>query len=374
MSENSKASVISELQNIQTLIYEAEEKNAFLEYESDIAFSEKATLLREELGVLEKPAVFSHFPIFPLDESYFAAVKKDKDSKGKIFKIALIVTAALLILYFLTDWGFLNTLSVLGIFATAGLGYFFNSSKKEYDKKKRVYDESVAKFNKTNNEFLSALENFEEEKEYCIKNAKEYSDRYAITYDKSIKNFLEKTQNEAKSNERIEEIEKELSENNMIVPEYYHLIGNIISNLKSGRAEDYKESLNLAIREEQEENERQIRLEQEERRNALLAMQAEEERRHNEQMERQQRERDEAVLREQRRQNDAMIREQRQQQFEAKAQAEKARADAAKQANATKQAGIAKCASCANSSRCPSHIKNNGSGLTCGGYRPYGSH
>jgi len=110
MSENSKASVISELQNIQTLIYEAEEKNAFLEYESDIAFSEKATLLREELGVLEKPAVFSHFPIFPLDESYFAAVKKDKDSKGKIFKIALIVTAALLILYFLTDWGFLNTL------------------------------------------------------------------------------------------------------------------------------------------------------------------------------------------------------------------------------------------------------------------------
>jgi hypothetical protein len=45
--------------------------------------------------------------------------------------------------------------------------------------------------------------------------------------------------------------------------------------------------------------------------------------------------------------------------------------EARKKENATRMAGVSKCANCANSKRCPSHIKNSGAGLTCGGYTPY---
>ena len=373
MSAKENKAVIKELENIQNLIYEAQMKNAFLEYESDTIFAEKTAKLKEKLGELEVPSIFTNFPVFPIDASYYAAVKKDKEGKERIFKVVLIATIVLLALYFLTHWNFLNTVSVIGIFATAVLGYFYNTSRKQYNKKKEVYDKSVEKYNKTNKEFLSSLEVFEEEKEACIMAAKEYADNYAVAYDNFLNEFLEKVEGEAEAEKRIEDIEKELYKKDIIIPEYYHLIGDIISNLKSGRAEDYKEALNIAIAEEKEENERRIRLEQEEQRNLLLAMQAEEERRHNEQMERQQREHDAAVLREQKRQNDAIIREQRQQAYEAQRQADKANSEARKQANATRQAGIAKCASCANARNCPSHIKNNGSGLTCGGYRPYGA-
>ena len=373
MSVKDSKSVIEQLENIQSLLYEANIKNAFLEHESDILFYEETAELRAELGELEVPSVFSRFPIFPIDASYYAAVEKDKNGKGKIFKIALIATAVLLASYFITKVDFLNTISVIGIFVTAVLGYFYNSSKKEYNKKKSIYDKSVEKFNKTNAEFLSALEVFEEEKEDCIVVSREYANKYAITYDKFISNFIKKVEEETEATEALERIETELSNNGIITPEYYHLIGDIISNLKNGRAEDYRDALNMAIREEREENDRRTRLQQEEERNRLLAMQAEEERRHNEQMEKQQREHDEAVLREQKRQNEAIAREQREQAYEAKRQAEKAADAARKQANATKQAGISKCASCANSPHCPSHIKNNGSGLTCGGYVPYGA-
>lgn len=58
---------------------------------------------------------------------------------------------------------------------------------------------------------------------------------------------------------------------------------------------------------------------------------------------------------------------------EAEYSAEIARREANKQANASKMAGISKCSNCANSRHCPSYIKNNGGGINCGGYVPYGA-
>lgn len=58
---------------------------------------------------------------------------------------------------------------------------------------------------------------------------------------------------------------------------------------------------------------------------------------------------------------------------EAEYSAEVARREANKQANATRMAGISKCSNCANSRHCPSYIKNNGGGVNCGGYVPYGA-
>lgn len=373
MSAQDNKEVIKELEHVQNLLYEANEKNIFLTSKSDEQFDEKMISLREELGVLEKPSVFSNFPVFPLEKSYYAATEKDAESKKSVFRIALIITIVLLVLYFIIKVNFLNTISVIGIFATGLLGLFYKNSKKEYKKKKDAYDKSVEEYNKTNQAFLDALEVYDEEKAKAINFAKDYSEKYSETHAAHMLAFYEKITAEEEANARIIAIEEELNANNTIVPEYYHLISDIITNLKSGRADDYKEALNIAIRDEKEENERQAMLAKEEERNMLLAMQAEEERRHNEQMERQQREHDEAVLREQKRQNEAMARQQQKQAWDEKVRADRAAAAARDQANKTRMAGVSKCASCANSKHCPSYIKNNGSGLTCGGYVPYGA-
>lgn len=362
MSVKDNKTVIDELENVQNLIYEAQRKKDFLEYESDTVFSDKMSIIKNNLGSLEIPAVFSNFPIFPIDSSYYAAVKKDKEDKEKVFRSVLIATVALLALYFITKWSFINTISVIGIFATVGLGHFYNNSKKEYNKKKEVYDKSVEKFNKSNREFLSALEGFEEEKKNCIAAAKEYSKKHSAAYDEFMNEFLSKTEAETKANDRIEEINKELLSNQVIIPEYFHLIDNIIGNLKSGRADDYKEALNIAIREEKEENERQARLAQEEQRNKILAMQAEEERRHNEQMERQQ------MLH-----NQAMIDEQRKLAAKTEKMAIKSQTEADAAVRRANSLANARCHGCANYSSCPSNVKMNGGGLNCGGYKPYGA-
>lgn len=373
MSVNDNKSVIEQLEYVQALLHEASAKNAFLAYGSDNIFAEQSAKLKSELGQLKQPSVFSHFPVLPLDSSYCDAVEKDKASKGRLLKLSLIGAVSFLALFFITHWGILNTLAVISIVATIIFGFMYKSSKEVYQKKKVVYDESVNKYNESNRKFLAALEVFEEEKEACVIAAKDYSEKYHAAYNGFLSMFMEKVDQETEAAERIDAIKMELANNSIVVPEYYHLLNNVISNLKSGRADDYKEALNLAISEDKEDKERQARLEQEEYRNRILAQQAAEEKRHNEQLEKQQREHEAAVLLEQQRQHKEQMNLQKKQAEEAKRQAEKAASEARKQANATKSAGISKCASCANSKHCPSHIKNNGSGLTCGGYVPYGA-
>lgn len=348
MSAQENKQVIQELEHIQSLLNEKIIKANFLDIHSDERFYKKMQALHENLGVLEKPAVFSNFPVFPLEESYYEATKKDAESKKPTFRIALIITIALVVLYFITRAEILNTIAVIGIFATAILGCIYNASKKQYIKKKKEYEKSVEEYNKTNKAFLEAIENFDEEKIKYTDLAKEYSKKYTETYNEYMNAVREKFEAEEEATERIAVIEEELKANSTIVSDYYHLIGQIVTNLKSGRADDYKEALNIAIREEREEKERLQMLAKEEERNRILAMQVEEERRHNEQVERQQKEHDEALLREQKRNN----------------------AEMAKQANRQEMLGRSKCSSCAHSHNCPEFIKGSGAGLTCGGYVP----
>lgn len=373
MNTQDNNKTLEELEHVQKLLSESRSHQYFLKYESDSDFSDKMADLKSSLGSLEVPSVFSHFPVFPMDPSYYAATEKDKNSQGKLFKIALATAVVALILYLITKWEFLTFFWIVGVLGSLALGFFYSASKKEYIKKKGEYDKSMQKYNESYSAFVSALGTFEAEKEKCIASAKEYSERYSEAYSQHLSEFVDKIDKENRATERIEAIENELANNTAIAPQYYHLVGDIINNLKCGRADNYKEALNLAIREEKEEDERLARMEQEEQRTRIMEMQAEEERRHNEQLERQQRKLDEAMLREQTRMNNAMLNNQRSQQRQAQFQADKAASEARKQAQSTKMAGVSKCASCANSSKCPSHIKNSGAGLTCGGYVPYGA-
>lgn len=371
--QNNKT-ILEELTKVKKLLNEVDDNNYFLKSKSEENFSRKMAEIKKIPGQLPVPSVFTCFPTFSsVDPSTFEKLEIYKNSKGKLLKISAIATAALFLIYSFTHWEFLNAITVIGVMVTIVLTLLYSSSTKAYKEKKAIYDKSLDTYNKTNADFLSALETFEEEKASCILAAKEYSKKYNEAFTIFMDEVVKKIEAEGKAAERIKEIEKELADNDIIVPEHYHLVDDIITNLKSGRSDSYKEALNLAIQEEKEHWEMEQRMAEEERRTKLLAMQAEEERRHNQAMERQQRERDEAMLQEQRRQHHEELREQSRQSFEARRQSDMAAAEAQKQVNQTKAAGIAKCASCANSRNCPSHIKNNGSGLNCGGYVPYGS-
>ncbi len=363
--------IIKKLENIRDLIKEYYSLNQYIEEGNEEEFSQAVEKIKNDLGEIEVPSVFGNMPVFPIDELYFASTKNDKESKEKIFKIILIATIISLVLYFITHWGFLNTVSVIGVFATAIFGYFYSTSKRQYNTKKGEYDKTVEKYKKTNDAFLQSLEFFEDEKKDCIANSKEYAERYESAYGDFVMALADNGANMSKATERLSELEEKLSNNEIIDPQYFYLIDEIISNLRTGRADDYKEAVNLAIEEEKERQEMIARREAEERQNRILAMQVEEQRRHNEAIERQNRENAERM---QALERDRIRMEQRAAQTaqnEVRLAQERTKRDAQQQANATRMAGVSKCASCANSRHCPTHIKNNGSGLTCGGYTPY---
>ena len=177
--------------------------------------------------------------------------------------------------------------------------------------------------------------------------------------------------------DRCDNLSAQIDTHDYIPQEYYHHIPKLISLLQSGRADTYKEALNMTVEEERQDALEAARQEEEARRLAAMERQAEEERRHNQMMERQQAAHDRAMERaanaqaeEQRRARIQAEKDQRRAESEAFHQKTIADSEARKQAAKTRSAGVAKCASCANNQRCPSGIKESGAGLTCGGYRP----
>ena len=80
----------------------------------------------------------------------------------------------------------------------------------------------------------------------------------------------------------------QIKEYDFVPPEYFHYVPAVLTLLKSGRADDYKEALNIAIAEEKDAEERAQRMEEDRRRTMIMEQQAEEERRHNRMMEEEQ--------------------------------------------------------------------------------------
>ncbi len=97
------------------------------------------------------------------------------------------------------------------------------------------------------------------------------------------KNDLKKKKEEYSKKQ--EDNRKKLLAYEFIPVEYWEYSPFILKALKSGRADNYKEALNLVITEEREKTERIAQKEMQEMQARLLEKQAEEERRHNRQME-----------------------------------------------------------------------------------------
>lgn len=371
--------VLEKLETLQSLMDNDFRLRSYIDNGCAREIAHQLEAIREEIGEMPNaPSATNCRVSLPLPADYTAAAKAELTKRKPLLFGALGVTALMLVLFFTVGSDFLNTLAVLSIFATLGVFWFYRTSKATYETKAKEFNDAQKDFTGSLNHFRQALSCYEAETEAGRRQYVEYRLRHLEKYPDFMDVFLSYDDKLATANAELEENTARIMEIDVVTPEYYHLVSTIISMLKSGRADTYKEALNMAIEEERLADIEAARREEENRRIAAMERQAEEDRRHNMMMEEQQAAHNRAMERvaedqaaEQRRANQQAERDRRNADAEARRRQDAAASEARKQAAATRSAGISKCASCRNSSRCPSHVKNNGSGLTCGGYVPY---
>jgi len=316
--------------------------------------------IKDDLGASPfVPSLCDTFPTFPLDDAELKKAEKDVEDRKKILFPLAIATVVVLVIYFISHVDFLNTIAVIGVMATAVVGFLFYGQKGIYDRKKKAYDDSVAAHNQSMQAFRDALAQYEAEKARAVESAKSYAVGYRKGYSESVRILNDCNRKRAEAVKEGMAAMDELEELDVLPAEYYRHVPQMISLLRSGRADDQKEALNMAIEIERQEEETAARRAEEERRTEILRKQAEEERRHNQEMERQQAAHDRAM--------------ERQAQENARAaqrQADSDRRKAADDAAAARRAGSRHCQSCANIIHCNSGIKNGPGSVNCGGYRP----
>lgn len=337
-----KQVMLEKLKNLEYLIDENLRLKRYVENDcSAEALSEMMAVKKEIGSIPTAPAVVNCKVSFPPDETALSNAKENTEKRKQYLMIAAGVTVLLLVIYFITIVQFFNTLSVIGIFGTAAMGWSYKTSKDELKKHQKNYDEAMSQHSESLTSFRKALTSYEKD----ISVAMEQLVRYELGYYQKYPKYKEIVFG---YEEKLKTAEKELDENyeklgqiDFIPLEYFHLVSRIISMLESGRADSYKEALNMAIDEERQDAMEAERRQEEARRLEALERQAEEERRHNMMMERQQADHERAMER-----------------------------AAREQAEETRMMGVRKCWNCANYGKCSSKIIGSGAGLNCGGYRP----
>ncbi len=346
---------IQKLEELQSLLDEAIYLGDYIEDGAFRETREKINALRAETGLPGgTPAVFDNFPVFPIDGSDLAEKKANADKSKLLFYGALGAMALFLILYFAA--GILMMLAVLGVGASVLTYKIHKGAEKVYTDRKKAYDASVEKYEATMGAFRRTLANYDAERQAGLDKMAAYAVTYGEAFAQQNAYCVEWSENKKVAQARRDEVLLKLDDYDFMPSDYWPLIPSVISLLKSGRADDYKEALNLAIREQREEEEAAARRADEERRAAILERQAEEERRHNAQMERQQAEHN--------RQMERVEQQRADEERRANQQAERDRRDATRRENEAKMRSDRRCQTCINFGHgCPGYIQN------CGGYR-----
>ncbi len=370
--------ILEKLRNLKDLLDQFTQQHDYYENGCALEAMEKIDDVKASISAMPGiPSVVGAMPVFPVGEKEYQTAKDETAQSGKITMIALIATVASLGLWLITKATFLAIVGVIAGIAWYVLNKNHQNNKQGLAKKEKAYNESVAASKNSVEKFRKALTCYENEVTDGLAAAKAFGQLYREKCAEHSAILVEFAENKNNALDRCNELVSQIDQHDYIPQEYYHHISKLISLLQSGRADNYKEALNIAIEEERQEAMEKARQEEEARRLAAMERQAEEERRHNMMLERQQAAHDRAMER--------AAKEQAEAQRRATVQADKDRlraereafhqktiadSEARKQAAKTRSAGIAKCANCANNQRCPSGIKESGAGLTCGGYRP----
>ena len=240
---------------------------------------------RTELGPLkDRPAVFDCTISPGISALDMLQAQKPANFSKKWFKITGIASIVSILMIMLRV-AFFYQIGGVALFLTACFGYASYTYGNDYKEKTKKYNEAQTKFNQSFTNFCTALSQYDEQVQKGIEAAKEHAERYDVFYNqvKEIEAAAEKELAETKA--KLYEARTRFNEICDIPDQYLHFLENIIGYLQTGRADDYKEALNLAI---QEEREAELRAQQEAHNRAMLAQQlaaAEAQRRHNEAME-----------------------------------------------------------------------------------------
>lgn len=308
------------------------------------------------------PDVFHCFPTAPkLTKQHYAKSEQAVKKFGRIARNCLIAAAAGLVLNFLTHKYIFMILVSPGLMAAAVFWFFKYTAGKQYDREKKAYDNQQSVYESGLTVFRSALAVYAEQRAAGIAALQEQMACFPIYQAEWGEIEREYMEDKKLFMQAREDYTRRLAEYDFVPSQYYHLVDEMIDLLKSGRADDYKEALNLAIAEEREEQERQARLAEEARRTALEERRAEEERRHNQQMEAQQRAHNAQM-------EAQAVRAEHDRQVAAKQAERDARNAAFQQRADLKKAATHRCNSCGNNGHC--NIRYSDAAINCAAFRP----
>lgn len=324
--------MIKQLEEVSSLLNDLRKVDEYLEEGVTINGYEKFKAIKAEAGNLpDIPAGIVNLPILKEQK-----IRPDDLKAEKYFVIALGTACCSLVVFSCVKWAL-----ALLVFIVSAI-YLAILAKPTFETSKAIKTNAAA-----SEEFVNALSsvlaNFEEQKVKGFESAKAYGEKYRAAYAKLDAVIFEMEEEKNQARDEHNKIVDKIKKYDFVTEEYIHLVPMILSLMKSGRADSYKEALNLAIREEREEVAENERREAEERRTAIMEQQAREER-----FERQR------AREEQERHNRAIER----QQADA---AEKARRDRMTEENRARR----RCANCKKRYKC-----HAGTPINCGAYDP----
>lgn len=353
---------IRKLEELSALLGELHVANYFLGGSGVQAAGAKSQMVCARAHTIPSiPDALDHLPNIPrLEKSPYAKDEQAVQKFRKMMRICLIAAAVGLV-GSLLKIGFLFPLIGLGFTAALVCWVLKHMAEKQYKRDKQGYDVKVAKLDMEMTAFRNALAVYEQQRAAGLEALEAKVARFSTYYDEWKE--IEREYMEEKNSflQKRETLEQQIAAYDFVPAQYHHLVNEIIDLLRSGRADDYKEALNLAIAEEREEQERQARLAEEARRTALEEQRAAAERRHYREMEAQQRAH-----------NEKMERQAAQAEHDRQVAAKKAESDARKAAFQQhadlKNAAFRRCNSCANAGHC--NIKFRDAAINCAAFRP----
>ena len=352
--------IISKLKHTHELTLKIHELKNYIDNGGVSEAAEETKTNTNNLGSLSGvPSVFKNLPEFvDLKSEEIAQLLEEKEKSFKPFKITLIVAAALTVLYFVTSWDFLATVTAVSLFVLFFVGSKYSSKNNKYKKEYEIHCKNKDKYLNSIERYKKALLNFEKEKEFGIQKAKEFSVEYKRAYEKQNEIFQNMMEKQAAAVEEHNKVIKELQDIDIISVEYYHLIPRIVQILETNRADDLKEALNLAIEDKRAEEREAALIAEEQRRTQMLQLEQqrmqEEQRRHNQELEVQARVQSKMMMVEQDRQRAA------------ERQAERDRRDASHAQERARRDALHRCGRCANYNACGSARGQ----INCGAFVP----
>lgn len=254
----SKESIIEKLQHISTLERERSKLEQFVEtgcYD-DTRHSVQDIAIRLKQSSPSSTKMHNAFVELPKIEDIITL-------KDFFIMLAIgLVAAALFGLIFIPEGKALY----FGLITIIAGVLTFKQIKKEKNKK-QIIERRDRQYKKALDKYRQVIAKYKRELNAMTQQLPAYETAYRQAFPKCLQIYSDGEKRKAAAKERLAACTREINENGLMNVEYIYLVDEIIHILQTGRADDYKEALNVAI-EQEEQNKHRKKLEAIEREKA----------------------------------------------------------------------------------------------------------